>query len=167
MSHDELLPLRRLGREFGQGGHVQPFTVLQRQMNRLFDDFFGEFAMRPFEGWTSPETGFVPRINVVKKEQEIEVTAELAGLDEKDVEVILEDGRLTLRGEKKMQTEEKTGHYYHRESRWGSFCRSVELECEVDAQRAGAFFRNGVLTVRLPRMEPEKSQSKRIEVKTG
>lgn len=167
MSLNELLPLRRSRRDIRPSEQATPLTALQRQMNRLFDDFFGDFALSPFEGWNASASGFVPRMNVSESDKEIEVTAELPGMEQKDVEVLLEDGRLTLRGEKKMEKEEKEDRYYHLESSYGSFSRSVEVGEDIDPDQVQASFRNGVLTIRLPKTRPEPTQRKRIEIKTG
>ena len=165
MTLNELLPLR-YRREVRQNDLSSPFSALHRQMNRLFDDFFGDLVLQPGEGRVF-QTAFLPRINVKDTGQEIEISAELPGMEQKDVELVLEDSILTLRGEKKMQQEEKKENYYHLESGYGTFQRSVALPAEVDESKAEAHFKNGILTVRVPKTEPERAKKQKIEIKNG
>lgn len=145
----------------------QPFYVLQRQMNRLFNDFFGDFSLQPGNGWSDFESEFVPRLDVAETDKEITVTAELPGMDQKDIEVSIHDGLLTLKGEKKQSSEEKKEGITHTECSYGSFSRSVALPAEVDVEKADASCKNGVLKIHLPKTEPEHAKVRKIEVKTG
>jgi HSP20 family protein len=131
-----------------------PFLALHREMNRMFDDFFQDFAVpgRLSSGW--------PRIEVSEAEDEIKVLAELPGLEEKDVEVVLEEGVLTLKGEKKV---ERNGTLYS-ERYEGSFERTIPVGPDVDPDKVKASFRNGVLTVRMPKKPEAKRQAKRIAI---
>ena len=90
-------------------GEDHPFELLQRQMNRLFDDFFSGFDLEPFSGWTERFGGFNPRINVIEDEKEIRLTAELPGMDDKDIDISLTKDALTIRGEKRDERESKEG----------------------------------------------------------
>jgi HSP20 family protein len=143
---------------------VDLFTSLQNDMNRMFDDFFSRsFGMRPFgfdEGWKQ----FQPRIDVVDDEKEVKVTAELPGLDEKDIELTLNQNLLQISGEKKVETEDKGQNYYRMERSYGSFRRSVQLPAEVDTEHVEAIFKKGVLTIVLPKIV-EAGISKRINIK--
>ena len=109
MTLNELVPWRKGRRNITAGDNEQdrPFYALQRQMNRLFEDFFGDFSLQPPKGWSGFETDFIPRIDVTEDEKEITVTAELPGIEQKDLEVSIRDGMLTLHGQKKQETEEK------------------------------------------------------------
>lgn len=169
MALNQLVPWRKGRRNVGVRGDEEdrPFYALQRQMNRLFDDFFGDFALQPWKGWYNLESDFVPRLDVAETEREITITAELPGMEQKDIEVSLADGLLTLRGEKKQSAEEKKEGFYHSECSYGSFSRSVTLPAEVDADKADASYANGVLKIHLPKTEPEQAKAKKIEVKTG
>lgn len=145
----------------GEGGH--PLGPLHRQMDRLFDDFFGGFDLSPMRhigGW---DQKFVPNIEVSDSEKELTVTAELPGLDEKDIELSLERGVLTIKGQKKDQKEEKDKGYYYSERSFGSFSRSISLPAEVDEEKADAKFKKGVLSISLPKISPEKA--KKIAIK--
>ena len=133
-------------------------------MNRLFDTFFGRFDLEPFgafhEGWDA----FSPRVDVVETDQEIVVSADLPGLDDKDIVVSLSRDALTVSGEKKQEKEEKDRNYHRVERSYGSFRRSIPLPCEVDDGKVDAVFQKGVLTITLPKKGDAKTR-KRIAVK--
>lgn len=136
-----------------------PFLALHREMNRLFDDFFRGFELpTPSRfGWT----GSWPSVDVSETDKEVKVVAELPGLEEKDVDVTLRDGVLTIKGEKKVENE---GSVYS--ERWqGSFQRSVQLGPEIDPDKVTASFKNGVLTVSLAKQPEPQSPVKRIQIK--
>ena len=133
----------------------------QREMNRMFDDFFGrDFAVEPFA-----RTGeWVPALEVSESETALAVKAELPGLDPKDVEVTLADGILTIRGEKKKESETQEKNVHLVERSYGSFERSVQLPTDVKLDAVEAKFKNGVLTVELPKAEEAKTRAVKINV---
>ena len=90
--------------------------------------------------------------------------ADLPGVDEKDVEVVLSDGRLTIKGEKKLEKEEKKQDYYLHERSYGSFARSVALPFEADPDQVKASFAKGVLTVTVPKPPEVKAKQKKIPI---
>ena len=139
----------------------EPFLALHREMNRLFDDVFRSFGTRwstlkPWwsEGW--------PNVEVSETDKEIRVTAELPGLEEKDIEVLLDDSGLTLRGEKQSETDDKVKQFSERY--YGRFERRIPLYQEVEQNRVDARFKNGVLTVTLLKTAKAQSQTKRIAI---
>ena len=137
-----------------------PFAALRREMNALFDDFF------PGAGVASGPLGsFMPRVDVKETGGEIRVTAEMPGIEEKDVEISLDGDMLTIKGEKKEEKEEKGEDSYRLERSYGSFRRSVALPCAVNADKASAKFKQGVLTVTLPKAA--ESKKKTIQVKAS
>lgn len=144
-----------------------PFYELQRNMNRLFDDFFGDFDMSRFGDFGSRFGAFQPQVDVSETDQEITVAAELPGLEEKDIEVSLDKGVLTISGEKKEEKEDKGKNYYRMERSYGSFRRSLPLPAEVVEDQVEATFKNGVLNIRLPKSPEAQKPGKRITVKTG
>ena len=146
----EVTPLR-------SSEETSPFLALHREMNRLFADFFRGFDFpMPRFGWSA---GW-PNVEVSETEKEVSVVAELPGLDQKDVEVTLSDGVLTLKGEKKLET---NGSIYS--ERWqGSFQRSIQVGPDVDPDKVSASFKNGVLTITLTKRPEAQSQIKRIPV---
>ncbi|WP_306120882.1 MULTISPECIES: Hsp20/alpha crystallin family protein [unclassified Roseitalea] len=143
-----------------------PVTHLQRDINRVFEDFWSRFE-RPFAGTNGGLTGFGPTTDVTETDEAIEVAIELPGLSEKDVEVSLTEDVLTIRGEKKHESEDKRKGVYISERSWGSFYRMVPLPPGVDADKASADFKRGVLTVTLPKTPEAQSKIKRIEVKAA
>jgi HSP20 family protein len=137
-----------------------PFWSLHREMNRLFEDFGRGFGLGPLFG---PE-GFEPRIDVRETDDEVLVTAEIPGLEEKDFELSLSAEALTIRGEKRHQHEEK-GSVHRFERSYGAFERTLPLPCEVEADKASATYRNGVLSVTLPKAPSARRRVHRIEVR--
>jgi HSP20 family protein len=143
---------------------LHPFYAFRQDMDRLMENFFRGFDLRPFG---ERMEGFVPHIDVVDTDKEIKVSAELPGMDEKDVEVSLTAGTLAIRGEKKEEHEEKGKDYFRSERSFGSFSRSVTLPVEVDADKVEASFRKGVLTVTLPKTRQAVDEARMITVKAG
>jgi len=108
---------------------------------------------------------FVPRMDVSDTDKEIMITAELAGIDEKDVDITLQDDVLTIRGEKKVQRDENEKSYHLVERSSGTFSRSIALPAEIEQDKIEATFKKGVLTIRLPKQPVEESKAKKIEIK--
>lgn len=149
-------PLRRAE------GH--PFLTLQREMNQMFDDVFRGFDLTPF-GERRSFGDFSPSVDVQEDEKEVSIKAELPGLEEKDIEVTLTDDALTIRGEKKEEKEDKGKDYFHRETRYGSFIRVIPLPGGLNTEKVDARFKNGVLTITLPRLQDAKTKGKKVAVK--
>ena len=161
MSIRDILPWSRAGAPAGRA-ETDPFTSLQREMNRLFDSAWRDFrapeAFRAFGGaW--------PTLGVAEQDKAYVVTAEIPGLEEKDVEVTLDDNALVIRGEKKAETKDEKTHVS--EHFYGRFERRVPVGPEVDREGVSAAFRNGVLTVTLPKSDKAAPASKRIPVNQG
>jgi HSP20 family protein len=156
MKMPSLIPV---GRE--QGAFAQPFVSLQREIDRLFEDFTRGFPK--LAGGTGNASMLVPSTDVTETDKEIEITAELPGLEEKDVQVNFADGVLTIRGEKNAEKEEKDKNYRLVERSYGSFERSIELPDGVKPEDVKATIAKGVLTVKVPK--PAPVQAKKIEVK--
>lgn len=138
---------------------------LQRQMNRLFEDFFGDLGMQSFGRPDRFGDGFTPTVDIVENDKEVAVTAELPGLDEKDIQINIHDDVLTIRGEKKAEHEQRDAEHYVMECSYGAFSRAIPLPAEVDDSKAEAVFKKGVLKIRLPKTPSERSKTKRIEIK--
>lgn len=137
-----------------------PLLSLHRDVNRLFDDVFRGFGMPSLAGF---DRSFAwPNVELGETDREIRITAELPGLDEKDVELALEDGVLTLRGEKKAEIDDKERGYSERS--YGRFERRIGLPKGIEADKANATFRNGVLTVTLPKSAASNENVRRIPV---
>jgi HSP20 family protein len=148
------------GRRDMSGLGNDPFSMMRREMDRLFDEFRGVRG-GPYE------TGFAPAVNLRQTDKGVEVTAELPGIDEKNVEVSLAENVLTIRGEKKEEKEQKEGGWQMSERSFGSFVRTIPLPMEVDEDKVSAQFKNGVLTVMLPTAADTERKTKKIDVKSG
>ncbi len=141
-----------------------PVQDLQREINDMFENFFSGLA--PFGGGRL-ESAFVPRVNVVEGDREVKVTAELPGLEEQDVEVSVSRGLLTLAGEKKTEAEERGKNVYAFERSSGTFRREIPLPESVDPDKAQAAFKNGVLTVSLPKRAVSMKERKQIPIRSA
>ncbi len=137
-----------------------PLVSLHREVNRLFDDVFRGFGV-PALGGIDRGLGW-PQVELGETDKEIRVTAELPGLDAKDVDITVEDGVLTLRGEKRSEVGDKDRGYSERS--YGRFERRIGLPRGVDRDQASATFENGVLTVTLPKTEAANENVRRIPV---
>lgn len=142
------------------------------EMDRLFDRFAGvgfPSLSRMFDGGNGAfETAFSvpsPAVDITEDETGYKLSAELPGMAEKDIEVSVVDDTLTIKGEKKQETEKKDENYYLSERSYGSFQRSFVLPDSVDADKIDAAFAKGVLTVTLPKKPEAKVEAKKIEVK--
>lgn len=137
-----------------------PFLSLHREMNRMFDDFFRDFDMRPpmMAAWNDNW----PNVDLSETDKQVTVTAELPVLEEKDVEVLLEDGMLTIRGEKRSETQDKDRQLSERY--WGRFERRIPIDAEIHADKVEGRFKNGVLTVTLPKNPEARPKARRIAI---
>ncbi|MCY1332864.1 Spore protein SP21 [compost metagenome] len=151
-----------------------PLENLRQQIDRLFEDFsrsplhlpFGRsaFDFEPF--WRRPMPGQkLPAVAIAEKDNAYEITAELPGLEEKDIQVRLANGNLIIKGEKKEEKEDKQKDYYLSERHYGSFQRVFNLPKDIDAERISASFSKGVLTVALPKHPEAIKPEKEIPVK--
>jgi HSP20 family protein len=142
-----------------------PFTAFRRDVERVFDDFFGGFAGRGF----GPLTGFgaiTPDIDVGETDSEVVIAAEIPGLDEKDFDVTLSGDVLTIRGEKRSQREQKNGDGYYVERRFGSFSRSVRLPFVATEEKIDASYDKGILTIRVQKPKELQQSTRRIDVRS-
>jgi HSP20 family protein len=150
------------------------FESLRHEVDRLIENFGRDFWRSPFDrpffsvepfGRNALEWSTAPAVDIVEKDDAFEVTAELPGLDEKNIEVNVANGGLTIKGEKHEEKEEKKKGYHLQERRFGSFERSFRLPDGVDADRIEASFNKGLLRVRLPKKPDAQKPAKKIEVK--
>jgi HSP20 family protein len=159
MTIKDLIPWNKGGSmPVHRGEDLHPFLAMHREMNRMFDDMFRGFDLAPLNvdrrfgavGW--------PNIDIDETEKEIRITAELPGLDQKDVELQIANGVLSISGEKKSETDDKERRFSER-----FFERRIPLD-DVDEQKAEASFRNGVLTVTVPKSQTKKESVRRIAI---
>ena len=132
---------------------IPTFTSLQREMDRLFEDFFRRGGLMR------------PSVDVVETDDTVVVKAELPGMEPKDVDISVSGDKLTIKGERKAEKEEKGKTFYRMERCYGSFCRTIELPASVEADKAKADYKNGVLEITLPKTEQVKA--KKIPIKTN
>ena len=152
----------------------RPFESLHDEIDRLFDNFgrgwhfpmkrslIGEPLLGKETSW-----GALPAVDIVEHDKEYEITAELPGMDESNIDVSLSNGMLMLKGEKKEEKEEKRKDYYCSERRYGSFQRSFQLPEGVDADKIDAKFQKGVLTLILPKTADAQKKQKKISIKAA
>jgi len=165
MNMRDLVPWRRSGNNAPVANYRDiedhPFLTLHREMNRLFEDVFRSFDLPMSTPALGAWTGTWPNIEVSEDDNEIVLHAEVPGLSEDDVELLLEGDVLVLKGEKQAQTEEK-GRYSERF--YGRFERRIPLGAEIEQDKIDARFANGVLTVHLPKSAQARSKAKRISI---
>jgi HSP20 family protein len=167
MANRELAPWTR-GSPTSYGR--DPFGSFRDEMDRLFEDFFAPVSgeRRAFAGQPASVAQAIlrPNIDIHETEQAYQVSAELPGLSEKDIELNLHDNALTLSGEKKSEHEQNEGGRRYAERSYGRFERTIPFPTEVDADRVDAVFRNGVLTITLPKNEQARDKTRKIEVRS-
>ena len=141
-----------------------PFGSFRREMDRLFDDFFTPAEGRSFAPAVAGESLW-PRIDVEETDQAYIVTAEVPGLDEKGIDLSLRENLLTISGEKREERSDQKRGAAYAERFYGQFKRTIPFEVEVDEDKVDAKFKNGVLTVSLPKSQKSEAKVRRIEVK--
>lgn len=141
-----MLPIRRRA--------WSPLAQIQEEMGNVLSRFFGE----------GPEVTMSPAMDILETDNEVVVKAELPGLKAEDIKVSVENGALTISGEKRQEREQKDRNYHLVQRRFGSFYRSVMLPSGVDADKVDARYHDGVLTLTMPKSEQAKP--KKIEIKT-
>jgi HSP20 family protein len=163
MAIRDLVPWNNRSREVSgrREEETHPILSLHREMNRLFEDVFRGFDLSPFsmDRWNG--TTSWPRIEISESEKEVQVTAELPGLEEKDIQVELEKGVLAIRGEKKTEMEDTDRLFSERY--YGRFERRIPLE-DIDQDKIDASFKNGVLKVTLPKSPTAQQKVRRIAI---
>jgi len=146
-------------RQRGGESFMRPFD----EMRRMMEDFW----MAPFEEMGRWSQAFTPRVDVREEDNHVVVSAELPGIDQKDLDVTVTRDSVRIAGEKKHEEEKEERGYYHRETSYGSFERVIDLPSEVDENKADAQFAKGVLTIRLPKSEQAQAKQKKIEIKSA
>ena len=166
MAIRDLIPWNR-GRDVSvrRSEETNPVLTLHREMNRLFDDVFRGFDLAPFGTDRFSDRGMGwPNIEVSETDKEVQVTAELPGLEQKDVEVEFANGVLAIRGEKKTETQDKDRLFSERY--YGRFERRIPVD-EIEQDKVSASFKNGVLTVTLPKSPSAQQRVRRITINSN
>jgi HSP20 family protein len=151
---------------------VQPARALSpfEEMERLFEGYFPRGLMRPF-GWerpswgelTAPFEGKMPRMDVIDRDEELIVKAELPGVDKKDLDVSVTENTVTIKGSTSREEKEEKGDYYRSEISRGTYSRTMTLPTDVEADKAKAKFKDGVLELSLPKMKKAKRHSIKVD----
>ena len=150
----------------------QPFESLKQEVDRLFDEFDGGFWPSPFRRAFQSEPlrrlqEATPAVDIAEKDGAYEISAELPGMEEKDIDVSVANGVLTIKGEKREEKEEKRKDYHVSERRYGTFQRSFSVPDGIDADKISASFKKGVLTIALPKTPEAQKLEKKISIKTA
>ena len=159
-----LIPWRKKSEALERPEREHPFESLHRQMNDLFENFFGEMGRGDLQPWSSG--GSVnPRFEVSESEEAVEVAAELPGMNEKDIQVTLDDNVLTIKGEKKARTDEKSSELLYQGIAARAFERTFQLADHVEVK--GASLEHGLLHIDLVREIPEAKRTRSIPIGPG
>ncbi len=162
---------RQEGERGGEIERVTPSRALSpfEEMDRMFEDFLGHGWMRPFRrGWpwgemARPLEGRIPRVDVIDRDEEVLVRAEMPGVDKKDLDISVSDNMVTIKGSTWREEKEEKGDYYRCEISRGAFTRTVALPADVDSDRAKAQFRDGILELTMPKVETSKRRTIKVE----
>ncbi len=166
MLFGDLVPWNRKKDSLVTQAGEAPIYALQKEVNRLFDEFWNSFDLTPFRSIEHLAGARMPKVDITETDDEIIVSAELPGLDEKNIEVLLSRDTLTIKGEKKEEIEDKKKNYRHVERSYGAFQRTIALPSEIETEKVSATFKKGVLVVTLPKTMEAKKEVKKIAVKT-
>ncbi|MGV8073791.1 MAG: Hsp20/alpha crystallin family protein [Syntrophobacteraceae bacterium] len=156
----------------GQLRHYEPFAQFHQEIDRMFDNFFRGFGL-PSSGFGTEFTSLPqaewlkPTLDIAAGDKEYTICVELPGVDEKDVQLELSEDTLVIKGEKKQEKEEKEKNFYRMERSYGSFQRVLSLPEDAEHEGIGAAYKNGILTITIPRKAGPKKESRQISVKSG
>ena len=144
-------------------GFGRSLVSLRDDMNRLFHDFWGEDTWPALSGFGGPA---FPAVDVIENDNDFKVKAEVRGMEPENIEVSVNEDCLTIKGERKEETrdENKKDNYLRREISYGSFCRTIVLPSSSDIEQAKATFRNGVLTVDIPKKAEAIGRERKLEI---
>ncbi len=137
-------------------------NTLQREMNRLFQDY-----SRSGEGSELTTTSFVPPVDIYEDEHSITVKMEVPGIEQKDLDIRVENNTLVVRGERKFEKDEKEENFHRIERRYGSFMRSFSLPQTVDSENINADYDNGVLKIKMAKREEAKPKQIKVNIGQG
>ncbi len=159
-------------KKFGELKRVEPTRALSpfEEMERMIESFMPRGWLRPFR-WEQPSwgelarpfEGRIPNVDVIDRDDEVVVRAELPGIKKDDLEVSVTDNSVTIKGETKHEEKEEKGNYYRCEISSGTFARTVALPDNVSSSDATAKFENGVLELKLPKVEKTKRRTLKID----
>ncbi|HXE76493.1 MAG TPA: Hsp20/alpha crystallin family protein [Candidatus Xenobia bacterium] len=143
---------------------LRDLATLQSRVDRLFEDVLGRGRNLWDVGEALEGATWAPAVDIVETDNEIVLKADLPGIDPKDVDVQVHDGTLTLKGERKFESDVKEDNYRRIERTYGAFVRSFSLPQTVDSERVSASYRNGVLELKLPKRPEAKPKQIKVAV---
>ncbi len=160
----DLLPLGRISVPVTRGSN--PIVSFQDEVNKLFSDFFGDLSLPSWARISSePSFAISPAMDVTENNKEFKVSCELPGMEAKDVQISASEGYVTIKGEKKEEKKEEREGYYRQERSYGSFQRVVALPDNANFEKAEASYKNGLLTLSIPKKAGAQGKERKIEVK--
>jgi len=149
-----------------------PVRVLNpfEEMERMFGGLFPQARIRPLD-WQWPSWGEMtslveakmPKLDIIERDDEVLVRAELPGVDKKDIDVSVTENTVSIKGSTKKETQEERGDYFRAEISQGAFSRTATLPCEVDSERAKARFADGILELTIPKLEASKRHTIKVD----
>ena len=160
MTMKSLLPSIWGGRE----ENYNPFEVLQNEVDRVFGDFNQRLPLVSDVWLKNGRNGLTPRVDISETDNAIHVTAELPGVEEKDIDVSVDNSGLTIKAEKKAEKEDKNKNYHLVERTYGMFQRTIPLPYEIDADKVDAKFEKGVLTINMPKPAEVKTKKRKVKI---
>lgn len=165
MNMKSLMPFGRSSTPARRDEERDPFAMMRREMDQLFDSFTRDWSLPS----TMPSGFLSPKVDVAETDKGLEISAELPGIDQKDISLDLSEGILTLKAEHKEEKEQKDEkkHYHLIERSHGSFMRRFAIPFEPDADKVKASFDKGVLKVMVPRSAAAEKQTRKIAIKGG
>ena len=164
MALQEMMPWRKKDLSQNRRAGDGPLASLRRELDEVFERFSRGFGGGELMEREDLWSGFSPAVDVAETDKDVLVTAELPGLDEKDIDVSLSGGYLSIRGEKKAEKEDKEEQYYRKESYYGSFQRTIALPSEVQEDKVEATYKKGVLKIKLPKSPAAQKERKKIAI---
>ncbi|TCK58485.1 Hsp20/alpha crystallin family protein [Seleniivibrio woodruffii] len=145
---------------------ISPIQQLHSEMDRIFDQAFRGFGIRPFSKEFEADI-FRPTLDLSATEKDYTIAVEIPGVDEKDVHLEMTADTMVIRGEKKQETETKENNFYRMERSYGSFRRVLSLPEDADRENVAAVFKKGVLTITIPRKPSQKTDVRRVDIKSA
>jgi HSP20 family protein len=165
----KMLPIRR--RE-SNASYSDPFLEIRQEIDRIFDNAFRGFGF-PSIGFgreRNPATQsnwLKPTLDIAASDQEYSISVELPGVDEKEVQLELDNDTLKIKGDKRQEKEKKEKNYYRMERSYGSFQRTLSLPEDADQDKINAVYKKGIMEITIPRKAIPKTEVKQIEIKTS
>ena len=164
MGLNDLVPFRHRRGRTARSGALAPFERMHEEMDRLFEDLLPQMSGGRDDG---QPVGALASVDLSETADALELTADLPGMEENDIDVMLRNGALIIRGERHHESEEKKKNYYRSERAFGAFTRTVALPCEVEEDAIEAKFEKGVLTVHLPKSQTAREQERKIKIRSS